>query len=217
VYLDYVKSTNSNKKWVDIDISDKSLHALECKEAVAKFWWIGFLKWLIHSVSPFSNFIHFLSTSLCFQFSGSFLCELKIKRLVWLGGSAAPVVPSFSLQWKYDESTKHYITQMLLAINWYYWHTGENFHACVWRFKVSSYEHLNEITGFCKKKIYKCQYFSDRPCIFESFSIPTLYFTAFSPLNQLDTIVCYSSSLPKSVSVDSLDEMNFVCGFQWHP
>ena len=27
------------------------------------------------------------------------------------------IVPSFSLQWKSDESIKHYLTQMVLAIN----------------------------------------------------------------------------------------------------
>ena len=36
VYLDNVKSTNNNKKWVDID-KRGSLHTLECKEAVEKF------------------------------------------------------------------------------------------------------------------------------------------------------------------------------------
>ena len=30
-------------------------------------------------------------------------------------------VPSFSLQLKSDESTKHYLIQMLLVINWRYW------------------------------------------------------------------------------------------------
>ena len=32
-------------------------------------------------------------------------------------------LPSFSLQWKSDKSTKHYPIQMLLAINWCYWLT----------------------------------------------------------------------------------------------
>ena len=35
------------------------------------------------------------------------------------------IVPSFSLQWKSDESTKHYLTQMLLTINWHYWQAGK--------------------------------------------------------------------------------------------
>ena len=39
---------------------------------------------------------------------------------------AASVVLSFSLQWKSDKSTKHYLTQMLLAINWCYWQMGKN-------------------------------------------------------------------------------------------
>ena len=32
--------------------------------------------------------------------------------------------PSFCLRWKFDESAKHYLTQMLLAINWRYWQKG---------------------------------------------------------------------------------------------
>ena len=36
-HLDNVKSTNSNKKWVDIDIRGRSLHTLERKETAAKF------------------------------------------------------------------------------------------------------------------------------------------------------------------------------------
>ena len=39
---------------------------------------------------------------------------------------AAPVVPLFFLQWKSDERTKHYLTLMLLAINWRYWQEGIN-------------------------------------------------------------------------------------------
>ena len=38
------------------------------------------------------------------------------------------VVPSFSLQWKSDESTEHYLTQTLLNINWRYCQAGENSH-----------------------------------------------------------------------------------------
>ena len=34
--------------------------------------------------------------------------------------------PSFSSQWKSDESNKHYLTEMLLAINWLYWQAGKN-------------------------------------------------------------------------------------------
>ena len=37
VYLDYVKSTDSNKKWIDVDIIGRSLHTLERKYSVAKF------------------------------------------------------------------------------------------------------------------------------------------------------------------------------------
>ena len=37
VFLDNVKATNSNKKWVDIDIKGRSLHILERKEVLTKF------------------------------------------------------------------------------------------------------------------------------------------------------------------------------------
>ena len=46
------------------------------------------------------------------------------QKTVWII-CAAPVVPLFSLQWKSDESTKHYFTQILLAINWRYWQSGK--------------------------------------------------------------------------------------------
>ena len=54
----------------------------------------------------------------------------------WLWSPTCPVSPgcmgttrnpSFYLQWKSDESTKHYLTQMLLAINWHYWQAGKKF------------------------------------------------------------------------------------------
>ena len=37
VYLDNVKSTESNKKWAHIDIRGRNPNTLEHKEAVAKF------------------------------------------------------------------------------------------------------------------------------------------------------------------------------------
>ena len=33
---------------------------------------------------------------------------------------SAPIVPSFSVQWKSNEHTKHYVTQIMLTINWHY-------------------------------------------------------------------------------------------------
>ena len=45
---------------------------------------------------------------------------------VWPGNQ---VVPSFSLQWNSDDSTKHYLTQILLAINWHYSHGGKFMHS----------------------------------------------------------------------------------------
>ena len=46
--------------------------------------------------------------------------EISPKKKVWIK-CAAPVVPSFSLQLKFDENTKHYLTHMLLFINGRYW------------------------------------------------------------------------------------------------
>ena len=77
---------------------------------------------------------------------------------VWIK-FAAPVVPSFYLKWKSDESTKQYLTQMLLAINWRYWQTGK-IHECVWRLNVTSCERFIEIHQVFAKKI---GYFSNRP------------------------------------------------------
>ena len=59
---------------------------------------------------------------------------------------------SFSLQWKSDESSKHYLTQMLLAINWRYWWAGKN--SCVLMFKIVSYKcaSLKSTKLFAKKK-----------------------------------------------------------------
>ena len=36
------------------------------------------------------------------------------------------IVPSSTLLWKSDKTTKHYLTQMLLAINWRYWEACKN-------------------------------------------------------------------------------------------
>ena len=41
-------------------------------------------------------------------------------------------VDGYILQWKSDESTKLYLTQMLPAINWRYWQ-WERIHAYLWR------------------------------------------------------------------------------------
>ena len=66
---------------------------------------------------------------------------------------------SFSLQWKSDESTKHYITQRLLAINWRSWQAEKNC-KCVWRFKVASCKHASlKPTRFSQKK-HRVGYFS---------------------------------------------------------
>ena len=41
------------------------------------------------------------------------------------------IIPSFSLWWKSNESTKHYLTQMLFVINLCYWQTRKNSHMCM--------------------------------------------------------------------------------------
>ena len=61
---------------------------------------------------------------------GVTVCEVQHVLGVWIK-LRNKIVPSFSLQWKSDESTKHYLTQMLLAINWRYSQAGKN-HARVW-------------------------------------------------------------------------------------
>ena len=43
--------------------------------------------------------------------------------LWWLFDS---VVRTRGVQWKFNESTKHYLTQMLLVINWSSWQAGKN-------------------------------------------------------------------------------------------
>ena len=47
------------------------------------------------------------------------------QKKVWIK-CVAPVVPWFPLQYKSDESNKHYLTKILIAINWRYWHAGKN-------------------------------------------------------------------------------------------
>ena len=62
--------------------------------------------------------------------------------------------PSFSLQWKSEESTKHYLIQLLLAINWQLLGGGKKFtHA----YECSRSPHANALhfnpPGFRKKKV----------------------------------------------------------------
>ena len=64
------------------------------------------------------------------------------------------IVPSFSLQWKSDESTKHYLTQMLLAINWRYLQAGKNSRMRTkvqYRFIQAHFIEIHQI--FVKKKV----------------------------------------------------------------
>ena len=72
------------------------------------------------------------------------------QKKVWIK-CAAPVIPSFSLQWKSDEGTKHYFTQILLVVNWRYWQKGKNSRMCM-RLKVAS----------CKRASLKSTRFSQK-------------------------------------------------------
>ena len=70
-----------------------------------------------------------------------------------LGVRIRPRTRHLPLQWKSDESTKHYLTQMLIAINWRYWQ-ARKIHTCIWRFKVPLCRHasLKSIRFLQKKK-----------------------------------------------------------------
>ena len=58
---------------------------------------------------------------------------------------------------------EHYLTQMLLAINWHYWQAGK-IHACVWRFKIASCKRASlKSTRFSQNN--KFGYFFNRPRI----------------------------------------------------
>ena len=65
-----------------------------------------------------------------------------LQNKVWIK-CAAPVVPSFSFQWKSDESFKHYLTQMLQHQH-NYWQAGKKFKNAYegWRLKVVPCKHL---------------------------------------------------------------------------
>ena len=58
------------------------------------------------SRSPLACALHWNPPGFCKKRSSTFLTNL--------------------VKWKSDESTKHYLTQMLLAINWRYWQTLKN-------------------------------------------------------------------------------------------
>ena len=70
-----------------------------------------------------------------------------------------PVVRTRGTQWKSDNSTKHYLTQNLLSIYWYYWEVEKNY-ACVSSFKVTSCKRASlRSTRLSQKKV---GYFSNR-------------------------------------------------------
>ena len=39
-----------------------------------------------------------------------------------------PMVRTHGVQWKSDKNIKHYLTQMLLVLNWCYWQVEKNLH-----------------------------------------------------------------------------------------
>ena len=83
-----------------------------------------------------------------------------IAKTVWIKCGAL-VVPSLSLLWKSDESTKNYLIQMLLTINRRYWQARKS-HICVWRFTLASWKRASlKSTRFLLKE--NVWYFSNRP------------------------------------------------------
>ena len=69
--------------------------------------------------------------------------------------------PSFSLQWKSDESTKHYLIQILFAVNWHYWQ-WEKIQSWEWWFKVTSCKRASLKSSRFSQKQNKVGYFSNR-------------------------------------------------------
>ena len=70
------------------------------------------------------------------------------------------IAPSFTLQWKSEKSTKYYLTQMLLAIKWRYWHRGKSTHT----YEVSRSPHaitLHWIPSGFRKKIRSDTFLTD--------------------------------------------------------
>ena len=71
---------------------------------------------------------------------------------------------SFSWQWKSGESTKHYLTQMLLAINWRYWQVRKD--SRMFR-KVEG--HLMQVCFIEIHPVFE-RYFCNRACIQQIFT-----------------------------------------------
>ena len=95
------------------------------------------------------------------------------------------------LQWKSDKNIKHYLIQILLAINWRYWQVGKKFkHAYEGsRLPHASALHWNPPGRFVNKKI-KFGYFSTRGIFQLIYKIvwwcmqPNLYIECFIPIMQ---------------------------------
>ena len=65
-----------------------------------------------------------------------------------------------SLKWKSNKSTKHYLTEILVAINWCYWQAGKNSHMHMKiqdRLIQARFIEIHQVFG--KKKV---GYFSNR-------------------------------------------------------
>ena len=71
------------------------------------FWWKSRLLW-------FARLLTLPQTSSCYPNSRCHWKESDFRQE--------------STLWKSDQSTKHNLTQMLLAINWHYWQAGKNSH-----------------------------------------------------------------------------------------
>ena len=96
------------------------------------------------------------SVIMVFMKSGSLFVESSISCESWVYDTT--LNQSLSLQWKSDESIKHYLTQMLLIINWRY---GKNSRM---HMKIQGrlmHVRFNEIHQVSAKK-NKVRYFSNR-------------------------------------------------------
>ena len=105
------------------------------------------------------------STLLWFARLLTLLISGEVAKIVWIKW-AAPVVQSFSLEYKSVKSTKHYLTQMMLAINWCYWQARQssNTRMCVkvqgHLMRVYLFE-IHQVLQNTQKK-NKAEYFSNR-------------------------------------------------------
>jgi hypothetical protein len=80
---------------------------------------------LPHYYFPWNDFLaSFIAMRRCFV-GDEYVAHCMTSRTTDSCATGYTIVPSFSLQWKSDESTKHCFTQMMLDINWLYWQSGK--------------------------------------------------------------------------------------------